>query len=57
MDNFAIAVSRYRRRKYDDSISLCDKILAENQLDQSAWVLKCSSLVRKMYLDDIEIDE
>lgn len=33
MDNFAIAVSRYRRRKYDDSISLCDKILAENQLD------------------------
>lgn len=33
MDNFAIAVSRYRRRKYDESINLCDKILGENNLD------------------------
>jgi tetratricopeptide repeat protein 8 len=57
MDNFAIAVSRYRRRRYDDSIKLCDKILQENSLDQSAWILKASSLIRKQFLDDIEIDE
>lgn len=57
MDNFVIAVSRFRRRKYDDSIALCDLILKDNPLDQSAWVLKCTSLTKKFYLDDIEIDE
>lgn len=57
MDSFVIAVSRYRRRRYDEAIQLCDKMLDINALDQSAWVLKCSSLIRKFYVDDIEIDE
>lgn len=33
MDNFVIAVSRFRRRKYDDAITLCDQILKDNPLD------------------------
>lgn len=33
MDNFVIALSRYRRRRYDEAIQLCDKILQANELD------------------------
>ncbi|KAM3134238.1 hypothetical protein pb186bvf_013658 [Paramecium bursaria] len=57
MDNFVIAVSRYRRRKYQSAIDLCDEMLKQNNLDQSVWILKCSSLIRNVYIDDIEVDE
>ena len=57
MDNFVIAMSRYRRRKYDDAIKFCDEILQANHLDQSAWILKCKSLTMKNHIDDIELDE
>ena len=33
MDNFIIAMSRFRRRKYDLTLDLCDKMLEVNPRD------------------------
>lgn len=71
MDLFIIAMSRYNRQKYDQTIDLCNQMLALNPDDQvniffiifrptskkAAWLLKCNSLIRKQYIDDLEIDE
>ena len=66
MDDFVIAMSRYRRRRYAQAVELCDKILAKYPLDQviyliglckSAWVLKCKSIIGIQFLDDLEIFE
>ena len=34
MDFFIVAVSRYNRKKYDQAIELCDKMLEVNPKDQ-----------------------
>lgn len=57
MDTFAKAMSRFRRRKFDECIELCDELLTSNPRDQAAWSLKCQSLTRKNFIDDLEIDE
>lgn len=33
MDNFVVAMSRYKRRRYDDAIKLCDDMLSNNPRD------------------------
>jgi len=33
MDNFIVAMSRYKRRKYDETLELCDKMLETNSRD------------------------
>jgi tetratricopeptide repeat protein 8 len=57
MDTFAKAMSRFRRRKFEECIVLCDELLASNPRDQAAWSLKCQCLTRKNFIDDLEIDE
>lgn len=57
MDLYVIALSRFKRQKYDSALELCDKMLKSNPNDQAAWILKCHSLIRKHYLDDLEMDE
>lgn len=57
MDTFAKAMSRFRRRKFDECVSLCDELLAHNPRDQAAWSLKCQSLTRKNFIDDLEVEE
>ncbi len=57
MDQFFLATSRYNRQKYDSCIELCDKLLEKNSQDQAAWFLKCRALTKKMYIDDLEIEE
>ena len=57
MDDFIVAMSRYRRRKYEECIELCDKMLAKQAQDQSAWLLKCKALTKLQYIDDLEIEE
>jgi hypothetical protein len=34
MDYFIVAMSRYKRRKYDQTIELCDQMLQNNPRDQ-----------------------
>ncbi|EGR30238.1 hypothetical protein IMG5_137130 [Ichthyophthirius multifiliis] len=57
MDNFIIAMSRYKRRKYDQAIELSDQMIELNQRDQAAWIIKCNCLIKKNYIDDLETDE
>jgi len=54
---FFLAVSRMRRRKYDDVIDICTDLLDENPRDQACWFLKCRALTCKQWIDDIEVDE
>ena len=57
MDDFIVAMSRYRRRKFNECILLCDKMLKKQAKDQAAWMLKCKALTKLQYIDDLEIDE
>ncbi len=38
MEKFAIAMSRFKRNKLDECISLCDEILKDNEKDQVAFI-------------------
>lgn len=44
MDPMYIGLSYYRRRKFDECIEICSKLLAKNPYDQSAWALKTRAL-------------
>src|SRR3990167_4030007 len=57
MNNFAQAMSRFRRRRFDECIQICDELLASNPRDQAAWSLKCQSLTKKNFIDDLEIEQ
>eukprot|EP01035_Chromulina_nebulosa_P017226 gene17226-22751_t len=57
MDPMWLAMSKFRRAKYDECIVLCDEILNQQPGDQSAWFLKCKAVIKQNYIDDIELDE
>ncbi len=57
MDPLFMACSFFRRRKFDECINICTKLLEKNQYDQSAWVLKMRALTEQVYVDEVEIDE
>lgn len=50
-------MSRFRRRRFDECIALCDELLSSNNRDQAAWSLKCQSLTKKNFIDDLEVCE
>lgn len=52
-----LAMSRFRRRKFDDAIDLCSQCLSENGRDQAMWFLKVRSLTQKTYIDDMDMEE
>lgn len=57
MEKFALAMSRFKRNKYDACIMLCDEMLKINQADLAVQVLKTHAIRRKNYIDDLEIDD
>jgi tetratricopeptide repeat protein 8 len=57
MENFALALSRFRRNKLDDCIILCDELLKINPDDLASKLLKIHAIRRKNYIDDLELDE
>jgi hypothetical protein len=50
-------MSKMRRRKVDDAISICGDLLAANPRDQAVWYLKCRALTAQQYVDDTEMEE
>jgi tetratricopeptide repeat protein 8 len=52
-----LAMSKLRRGKLEECISLCDELLAKNPQDQAAWFVKCKAVIKQNYIDDIEMDE
>jgi tetratricopeptide repeat protein 8 len=57
VDHCILALSRYRRRKFDEAIESCDILLQKNYLDQAMWFIKCRSLTAKNWIDDTEMED
>lgn len=57
MDPLWLAQSKLRRDRLDECIALCDELLSRNPGDQAAWFIKCKAVLKKNFIDDIELDE
>lgn len=57
MDPFYLALSLFRKRKYDKCVEICTEILEKQPLDQAVWCLKMRALTQRVYVDDIESEE
>ncbi|CAG9863381.1 unnamed protein product [Phyllotreta striolata] len=57
MDPLYLALSLFRRRRYDKCVEVCTGILDKQPLDQAAWCLKMRALTQKVYVDDLENEE
>lgn len=57
MDPLWLAASKLRRDRLDECIAICDDLLSRNHGDQAAWFIKCRAVLKKNYIDDIELDE
>ena len=57
MDTLWLAMSRYRRGKLDSAITICDEILSQRPGDQAAWSVKCRSVIKQNFIDDIEMNQ
>ncbi|KAF4702042.1 Tetratricopeptide repeat protein 8, partial [Perkinsus olseni] len=50
---FFLAMSKFRRRRWEEVIDICSGLLQENPRDESAWFLKCRALTMKNFIDDL----
>ena len=57
MDQLWLAMSKLRRNRLDECIAICDGLLGENPGDQAAWFVKGKAVLRKNFIDDVELDE
>lgn len=57
MDPLYTAISLFRRKKYDECISVCNDILQKNADHKGAWELKMRAMTQRVYVDDIEADD
>ncbi|CAE7934137.1 Ttc8, partial [Symbiodinium sp. KB8] len=57
VDPIYLALSRFRRRRFDDSANICTEVLEQNPYDQAVWFLKCRSLTEKAYVEDLDMEE
>lgn len=57
VDHAILALSRYRRRRYDQAIESCDILLNKNYKDQAIWYIKTKSLIAKNWIDDTEMED
>lgn len=52
-----LALSRLRRRRFDDAIELSTAMLKESPLDQQAWFIKVRATSLKAWVDDTQLEE
>ncbi len=57
MEKFTLALSRFRRNKYDNCIILCDELLKNTPDDLAVQLLKTHAIRKKNSIDDLEFDE
>lgn len=57
MDPMFMALSYFRRRKYEECADLCTMLLEKNPYDSAAWSLKTKALTEQVYIDEIEAEE
>ena len=57
VDPLWMAMSKLRRGRLQECITICDEILSANPSDQAAWIIKCKAVIKQNFIDDIEMDE
>lgn len=57
IDPAFLALSRFRRRKFDESIAVCTELLEKQPLDRAVWFIKCRALTQQVYIDDTDIED
>ena len=57
VDPLWLALSRHRRRRFDECLAGCDALLLENNRDSAALLLKTKALTSQAYFDDTELEE
>lgn len=57
MDQFYLAISLFRRKKFDECINICNDLLQKNQQQKGPWELKMRAMIQRVYVDDIEADD
>lgn len=57
LDEIYLALSLYRRRKYDKCVDLCNKLIVHPAQQKRAYELKMRSMTQRVYIDDIEADD
>ncbi|XP_068110664.1 tetratricopeptide repeat protein 8 isoform X2 [Hyperolius riggenbachi] len=57
MEPLLLALSYFRRRKFQQCVQLCSSILEKEPCDQAVWSLKTRALTEMVYVDEIDIDQ
>ena len=57
MDPVFFALSRMRRRKFQECIDVCTHVLNYNPRDLAVWSIKTRALAMLSYIDDTEMEE
>ncbi|KAI8484739.1 PREDICTED: tetratricopeptide repeat protein 8-like [Branchiostoma belcheri] len=57
MDPLYTALSLFRRRRFEDCVTVCTMLLEKNPYDQAAWTLKMRALTEQLYVDEVDVDE
>lgn len=57
MDPFYQAISFYRRKRFDDCITICNGLLQAHPEQKGPWELKMRAMTQRVYVDDIEADD
>ncbi len=80
LDPLWFAISKLRRGKYEDCVTICNSVLSTNPGDQvchlssffffidfslfdanclksqAIWVVKCNTVIKQNFLDDLDLD-
>lgn len=57
MDQFYLAISLFRRKKFEECINVCNELLQKNSQHKGPWELKMRAMIQRVYVDDIEADD
>lgn len=57
LNPFHEAIFKLKHRDYDGCIDECTELLKRNSRDEAAFFLKCRAMIKKEWIDDIEVDE
>ncbi|KAA0184125.1 hypothetical protein HAZT_HAZT011827, partial [Hyalella azteca] len=57
MDPLYLALTCFRKRKFDRCIEICTNLLARNPYDQAPWSLKMRALTEQVWVDEVEGEE
>ncbi|KAF2357594.1 Tetratricopeptide-like helical domain [Trinorchestia longiramus] len=57
MDPLYLALTCFRKRKFDRCIEICTNLLQRNPYDQAPWSLKMRALTEQVWVDEVEGDE